>query len=142
MVLVGRALTRNRAGRTQVALPAVLDWSGSSWTSLVRHGTLLLFLAGLPFFVMALADPYSSLTREDVSFPGRRIALMIDASSSMMARFPAATLNKKAPNEATFFTTVAAAETFIALEGHVEERNANRNREYNYEGERKNRVPS
>jgi hypothetical protein len=113
MVLVGRALTRNRAGRTQVALPAVLDWSGSSWTSLVRHGTLLLFLAGLPFFVMALADPYSSLTREDVSFPGRRIALMIDASSSMMARFPAATLNKKAPNEATFFTTVAAAETFI-----------------------------
>jgi len=38
---------------------------------------------------------------------------MIDASSSMMARFPAATLNKKAPNEATFFTTVAAAEAFI-----------------------------
>ena len=99
MVLIVRALTRNRAGRTQVALPAVLDWSGSSWASLVRHGTLMLFLAGLPFFVMALADPYSSLTREDVSFPGRRIALMIDASSSMMARFPAATLNKKAPNE-------------------------------------------
>ena len=45
--------------------------------------------------------------------PGRRIALMIDASSSMMARFPAAHLNAKAPNEATFFTTVAAAETFI-----------------------------
>ena len=38
---------------------------------------------------------------------------MIDASSSMMARFPAAHLNAKAPNEATFFTTVAAAETFI-----------------------------
>jgi hypothetical protein len=113
MVLVGRALTRKRAGRTQVALPAVLDWSGSSWASIVRHGTLLLFLTGLPFFVMALADPYSSLTREDVSFPGRRIALMIDASSSMMARFPAATLNKKAPNEATFFTTVAAAEAFV-----------------------------
>jgi Ca-activated chloride channel family protein len=67
----------------------------------------------LPFFVLAFADPYSSLTREDVSFPGRRIALMIDASSSMMARFPAAHLNAKAPNEATFFTTVAAAEAFI-----------------------------
>jgi Ca-activated chloride channel family protein len=112
-VLVGRALTRTKAGRTQVALPAVLDWSGGSWTSIVRHGALLLFLAGLPFFVLAFADPYSSLTREDVSFPGRRIALMIDASSSMMARFPAAHLNAKAPNEATFFTTVAAAEAFI-----------------------------
>src|SRR6266487_3786782 len=38
---------------------------------------------------------------------------MIDASSSMMARFPAATLNRNAPNEATFFTTVAAAEAFM-----------------------------
>jgi hypothetical protein len=112
-MLVLRAMTKNKAGRTQVALPAVLDWSGSSWTSIVRHGALLLFLVGLPFFVMALADPYSSLTKQDVSFPGRRIALMIDASSSMMARFPAAHLNAKAPNEATFFTTVAAAETFI-----------------------------
>jgi hypothetical protein len=115
-LLVARALTRRKAGRTQVALPAVLKWSGgSSWfsTSFIRHGALLVFLAGVPFFVMALADPFSSITREDVSFPGRRIALMIDASSSMMARFPAATLNKKAPNEATFFTTVAAAEAFI-----------------------------
>jgi len=112
-VLAGRALTRTKAGRTQVALPAVLEWSGGSWASIVRHGTLLLFLVGLPFFVLAFADPYSSLTREDVSFPGRRIALMIDASSSMMARFPAAHLNAKAPNEATFFTTVAAAEAFI-----------------------------
>jgi VWA domain-containing protein len=112
-VLVGRALTRTKAGRTQVALPAVLEWSGGSWTSIVRHGALLLFLVGLPFFVMAFADPYSTLTREDVSFPGRRICLMIDASSSMMARFPAAHLNAKAPNEATFFTTVAAAEAFI-----------------------------
>ena len=112
-VLVGRALTRKKAGRTQVALPAVLDWSGRNWTEIVRHGALLLFLAGLPFFTLALADPYSSLTREDVSYPGRRIALMIDASSSMMARFPAAHLNAKAPNEATFFTTVAAAEAFI-----------------------------
>ena len=112
-LLVLRAMTSRRAGRTQVALPAVLDWGGASWLSIVRHGALLLFLAGLPFFVIALADPYSALTHQDVSFPGRRIALMIDASSSMMARFPAAQLNKKAPNEATFFTTVAAAETFI-----------------------------
>ena len=112
-VLVLRAMASRKAGRTQVALPAVLNWGGSSWMSFVRHGTLILFLAGLPFFVFALADPYSPLTHQEVSYPGRRIALMIDASSSMMARFPAAQLNKKAPNEATFFTTVAAAETFI-----------------------------
>ena len=113
-VLILRAMTRRKAGRTQVALPAVLNWSGqSSWLSIVRHGALILFLVGVPFFAMALADPYSTLTQETVSYPGRRIALMIDASSSMMARFPAAHLNAKAPNEATFFTTVAAAEAFI-----------------------------
>ena len=111
-LMVLRATTRRRAGRTQVALPAILDWSGS-WTAIVRHGTLLLFLAGLPFFAIALADPFSGLTREETSYPGRRIALMIDASSSMMARFPAKHLAIKAPNEATFFTTVAAAEVFV-----------------------------
>jgi Ca-activated chloride channel family protein len=112
-LLILRAATRRKAGRTQVALPAVLNWTRPSWVSIVRHGTLLLFLAGLPFFVVALADPYTTFTRQDVSFPGRRIAVMIDASSSMMARFPAAMLNKNAPNEATFFTAVAAAEAFM-----------------------------
>ena len=87
-LLVLRAIASRKAGRTQVALPAVLNWGGTSWISFVRHGTLLLFLAGLPFFVFALADPYSPLTHQEVSYPGRRIALMIDASSSMMARVP------------------------------------------------------
>jgi hypothetical protein len=112
-VLIVRTAVRKKAGRTQLALPAVLSWTRPSWVSIVRHGTLLLFLVGLPFFVIALAEPYTTFTRQDVSFPGRRIAVMIDASSSMMARFPAAHLNAKAPNEATFFTTVAAAEAFM-----------------------------
>ena len=112
-VLILRSATRRRAGRTQVALPAVLSWTRPSWVSIVRHATLILFLVGLPFFVVALADPYTTFTQQDVSFPGRRIAVMLDASSSMMARFPAATLNKNAPNEATFFTTVAAAQAFM-----------------------------
>jgi hypothetical protein len=55
-ILAGRALTRKKAGRTQVALPAVLDWSGRNWTAIVRHGALLLFLAGLPFFTLALSQ--------------------------------------------------------------------------------------
>jgi Ca-activated chloride channel family protein len=112
-LMIVRAATRRKAGRTQVALPAVLQWTRPSWLSMVRHGALLLFLAGLPFFAVALADPYTTFTQQDVSYPGRRIAVMIDASSSMMARFPAATLNRNAPNEATFFTTVAAAEAFM-----------------------------
>src|SRR5262249_13257630 len=61
-VLVGRALTRSKAGRTQVALPAVLEWSGGSWTSIIRHGALLLFPGRLPVFVLALAHPFPSLT--------------------------------------------------------------------------------
>src|SRR5262249_23132832 len=88
-VMILRARTGRNAGGPQVALPAVLNWGQSSWLSIVRHGALILFLVGVPFFAVALADPYSTLTQEDVSFPGRRIALMIDASSSMMARFPA-----------------------------------------------------
>src|SRR4051812_7362496 len=113
-VLILRALTRTKAGRTQVALPAVLDWSGGPrFPSLVPPRALIFFLVGVPFFLLALAHPYSSLTHQQGSFSRRRIALMIDAASSMMGRFPAAHLNSKAPNEATFFTTVAAAETFI-----------------------------
>ena len=112
-----RATTRRKAGRTQVALPAVLQWTRPSWVSMVRHGALLLFLAGLPFFAVALADPYTTFTRQDVSYPGRRIAVMIDASSSMLQNFPTQTLGRKAskgsPPPAVFMTTVSAAETFV-----------------------------
>ncbi len=34
----------------------------------------VLFVAGLPFAVLAVADPYSSLVAENVTYPGRRIA--------------------------------------------------------------------
>ena len=40
---------------------------------------------------------------------------MIDASISMRTPFTAATLNKRAATDATFFTTVAAAERFVQL---------------------------
>ena len=108
-----RAILPPKPGQDRVALPAVLEWTrGSSW-SFTRHGALLLFLAGLPFFIVALADPFTAVTKQDVTFPGRRIAIMIDASSSMMARFPTEHLGAKAPGQTAFFTTVAAAETFI-----------------------------
>jgi Ca-activated chloride channel family protein len=117
LLLLARSTLGRRPGRGQVALPAVLDWAGGSSLSLVRHGALVLALAGLPCFLLALADPYTSLTQQEVTYPGRRIAVMIDASSSMLTRFPTQTLGPRpsagSPPPAAFFTTVAAAETFI-----------------------------
>jgi hypothetical protein len=103
------AMLRQR-GRTQVALPAVLPVMRRSPFVLVRHLPLLLFLVGIPFFAVALADPLTGFAREEVSYPGRRIALLIDGSTSMVIRFES---TAKRQGEATFFTAVAAAEQFI-----------------------------
>jgi Mg-chelatase subunit ChlD len=103
---------RNPASR-RMGLPAIVSTSGWSRVSLSRHGALMLALAGLPFFVMAFADPRTTLTRSETTFPGRRIALLIDASSSMLSALPSSTLAKGAPNNAAFFTTVGAARYFI-----------------------------
>jgi hypothetical protein len=112
-VAVVRAAFGRGPGRGQVGLPALLSWARTSSVPFLRHGALVLALAGIPFFMLALADPYSQLQQQQVSFPGRRIALMIDASASMVAPFQAARLTGADRNQATFFTTVAAAETFI-----------------------------
>lgn len=81
----------------------------------MRHAPVLLFAAGLPFAVLAMADPYTSLVAENVTYPGRRIALMIDASDSMQTSFKAATLNTRNEVQPAFFTTVAAAQRFVEL---------------------------
>ena len=72
---------------------------------------MLLFVAGVPLFAMALADPHTGFTREEVSYPGRRIALLVDASTSMVMSFKSTTF--KTQGESTFFTAVAGAEAFI-----------------------------
>jgi len=70
------------------------------WTSIVRHGALLLFLAGLPFScwrrrsVLVAHARGRLLSRPPHRVDDRRLV-------GMMARFPAAHLNAKAPNEAT-----------------------------------------
>jgi Ca-activated chloride channel family protein len=112
-IAVARVTFGRRPGRAQVGLPALLSWAGSPSLPVLRHGALLLALAGVPFFMLALADPYTQLQQQEISFPGRRIALMLDASASMVAPFQAARLTGSDKNQATFFTTVAAAETFI-----------------------------
>jgi hypothetical protein len=112
IAIVARSLVRRRNTAGRVVLPALLGRRRSPLTTL-RHAPVIVFLAGLPFLGLALADPYSPLSHTEVSYPGRRIALLIDASSSMMSTFRAGQLNAKAPKEAAFFTTVAAAERFI-----------------------------
>jgi Ca-activated chloride channel homolog len=76
-----------------------------------RHLPVVLFVAGLPLFAIALADPHTGFTREEVSYPGRRVALLVDASGSMVLKFGAT--NFRTRGESTFFTAVAAAESFI-----------------------------
>jgi Mg-chelatase subunit ChlD len=111
LALLMRSARGTRAGRTHLALPALLPLMRRSPVAAVRYLPVLLFVAGLPFFAIALADPYTGFTREELSYPGRRIALLIDASTSMVMQFK--TERMKTQGEATFFTAVAGAEQFI-----------------------------
>lgn len=112
-VAVLRATLGRRPGRAQVGLPALMSWAKSSPLAFLRHGAVLLSLAAVPFFMLALTDPYTRLRQQEVTFPGRRIAVLIDASASMVIPFQASRLNPNGPNQASFFTTIGAAETFI-----------------------------
>ncbi len=110
-----RALMRATPARGRVALPALAPWAAVNRASMIRHGALVLALLGLPFFILALADPRTAITREETSYPGRRISLMIDASSSMLTALPGNRFAEGAPNNAAFFTTVGAARYFIEM---------------------------
>ncbi len=113
-ILALRSTLRRPPGLNQIALPAILGTIRKPPLSIVRYGALLFFIAGIPFFMLAFAAPYAQRAEQQVSYPGRRIALAIDASGSMNARFPSTRLNKKDnPNKAVFFTAVAAADIFI-----------------------------
>lgn len=113
--LVARSFMVRQPGRHRLVVPAILQTIGPSYLGFLRHLPLLFFLMGVPFLTLALADPFTSLVTSEVSYPGRRIALMIDASTSMRTPFKASHLNTRAETDATFFTTVAAAERFVQL---------------------------
>jgi hypothetical protein len=113
-LLVRAALTKT-PGRHQIVVPAILRGWPRSRLAWLRHLPVALFAVGLPFAVLAVADPYSSLVAENVTYPGRRISLMIDASDSMQTSFRAATLNARNEVQPAFFTTVAAAQRFVEL---------------------------
>src|SRR5215212_9051260 len=112
-LLFGRSLLWREHRGAQVALPAILRSIPRSPLSVVRHIPLLLFVAGLGFFSIALTDPYIRFTEGKVSFPGRRIALLIDASSSMVSRFGPSVFAPESTSPSTFLTTVSAAEQFV-----------------------------
>jgi hypothetical protein len=112
--LLARSFRRHGRQRDGVALPAFLGvFHRSRPLQTIRYLPAVCFMAGVPFFVLALADPVTRLIREDVSYPGRRIALFIDASASMGDFFKATTL--KPVGERSYFTGVAAAEYFVRL---------------------------
>ena len=115
LVLLLRLLTRRSSGRGRLALPSLIDWVRPNRITILRHGALICALAGIPLFALAFADPRTALMQEQASYPGRRISLMIDASSSMLSSMPSSRLAKGAPNDAMFFTTVGAARYFIEL---------------------------
>jgi hypothetical protein len=104
---------RRRRGGHRVVLPALLATMPAAGAAWLRNVPAALFAAGLPFALIALADPRAALVASEVSYPGRRIAVMIDASDSMRTPFTAPTLN--AGTQQAFFTTVAAATRFVEL---------------------------
>jgi hypothetical protein len=114
-MLILRSLGRRRPGAGRLAVPALVGFNARSRWSGIRHVPLMLFVVGLPFLFIALADPYSSLIQRNVSFQGRRISIMIDASDSMVAPFTAGHLNTRAASDSAFFTNVGAAERFVHL---------------------------
>ena len=111
--VLARSLTRRRVGTAQVVVPAILLRRRWAWTSSVRHIPMFLFIASVPVFMFALADPYMSIAGQQVTYPGRRIALLVDASSSMLKPFASGRLNARAPTPSAFFTSVGAADAFI-----------------------------
>ena len=112
-LLVGRSVLARTARRDRLALPAMLAWARPSRLPSLRHAPHLLFVLGLPWFALALAGPYTALARTEVSFPGRRIGLVIDASASMATKFYANQLKRDPENQNAFTTTIAAAQVFV-----------------------------
>ncbi len=116
LILVARLLLPRRPRSYTVAVPAVLSVMPSLIASWLTRLPLLIALVGLPFLIVAIADPYTSLVRQEASYPGRRICLMIDASNSMSSPFQTKDLPQRKDGESTaFVTTVAAAERFVQM---------------------------
>lgn len=112
--LVLKRSKRKIPGRSAVAFPAFLPGSKNFWRFIV--GIPLCFvLAGIPFFLIALADPRSGFTKEIKNAKGRRIAILIDSSSSVDDKFEWSDKLKRSGLPTAFYTEIGAAEYFIRV---------------------------
>ncbi len=109
-VLMYRGL-RGRSVKTSLTLPALLSSRlvPQRYLRPFRHAAFVLFVIGFGFLVVGIADPHTALVEEVETYPGHRIAIMIDASLSMNTAF--ATEQLSAGN--TFLANVSAAEYFV-----------------------------
>jgi hypothetical protein len=98
----------------QIFLPALLPAMSRQRLVSPRHTPFAMFLLGLPFLAIALADPRSTLRHDDVTYPGRRIAIVIDGSTSMIFRFPLSELKIEGGDHA-YYAAVGGAERFLRL---------------------------
>jgi hypothetical protein len=113
LTVLARGLSPRKPGRTHVSLPALLPVMRRSYAAAARHIAFLVFVLGIPFFALALAAPQTAFTREEVSYPGRRVAILIDSSNSMILGFTTDKLHTQ--GKAAFYTAVAAAEDFMKV---------------------------
>jgi Ca-activated chloride channel family protein len=117
LLLVARLTFGRRTTRNRVVLPALSDSMSRAGAAWLTHLPLLCALTGLPFLVLAVADPSAPFVRRETTYPGRRICLTIDASDSMISPFrtETLTLGAKSATDTAFLTTVAAAERFVQM---------------------------
>ena len=113
LVLLARSLRSGSRPRVRVALPAILAVMPRSPLAPGRHAPFLMFVAGIPFFAIGMADPHTMSVREEATSAGRQIAILIDGSGSMVMPFEAPRL--KPVISRTFYTAVAASERFVQL---------------------------
>jgi hypothetical protein len=113
LIIVVWQFAGRRTADSHIILPAIVGRPARSRIRALRHLPFVLAMAAIPFFAVALADPLMSVARTTASYPGRRIALLIDASSSMMVPFAASKLRDGSSNDAAFLTTIAAADVFV-----------------------------
>jgi hypothetical protein len=114
VLLVVRSMLRSQSRRHGIVVPALLASAPKPGGAWLVHAPFGLFLLGVSCFAVALADPFTPLVGHEVSYPGRRIAIMLDGSVSMRAEFVAGT-DLKTNASAAFFANIAAAEQFVRL---------------------------
>jgi hypothetical protein len=109
----------NTPGRGGVVLPALPSSLTPGPGRRARRLPTVLLLAGIPFFLIALADPFNTFIKQEVTNPGRRILILLDASGSMGGgtygnRF-GSTPKLKARSDEPFYTAAAAAEYLVRM---------------------------